>query len=283
MADEQKIAAARADYARDGAARVRGVLSDAWVERMREAVERVIAVPSESAVEYTPQGGAGRYVGDFFVWMRDPDFAALMLDSPLPALAGALMDAAEVRLFYDQLLVKEPLTVEHTPWHQDLPYWPLRGEDVVSIWVALDPVRLETGAVQYAAGSHREGRMYAPTAFGKDSGFAALYARMGLDPFPSEESVRARYDLVCWECAPGDVIIHHPLTFHFSAGNLSPDTRRRAIAVRYLGDDVTFDSRPGTFVEKDTIRNGLLEPIVYEDGQRLGGANFPVAWRAGRA
>ncbi|MCW3834678.1 phytanoyl-CoA dioxygenase family protein [Sphingomonas canadensis] len=273
---EDDIARARAAYLRDGATVLRGVLDAEWIDRMRDAIERVIAAPSESAVEYTPQGQSGRYVGDFFVWMRDPDFADFVLRSPLPALARAMMGSQVSRLFYDQLLVKEPGTREHTPWHQDLPYWPVRGEQVLSLWIPFDPVTIATGAVQYARGSHLEKKLYAPRAFSADSGFGALYAKMGLEPAPDEAALRKRYEIVCWETEPGDVLVHHPLTFHFSAGNLSPVVRRRALAVRYLGDDARWDARPGTFVEKDTIRNGLIEPMAFADGDVPESANFPV-------
>lgn len=267
---------ARAAYLRDGAAVIRNAVSSEWIERLRIAVEQVIARPSESAVEYTATEKSGRYVGDFFVWMRDPTFADFMVRSPLPALARAVMGSQRVRLFYDQLLVKEPQTAEETPWHQDLPYWPVQGEDILSIWVALDPVTIDTGAVQYARGSHLENFLYAPRAFSQDSGFAQLYAGMNLPECPSEDAIRARYEVIAFETQPGDVIVHHPLVLHYSAGNRSTDIRRRAIAVRYLGDDAAWDARPGTFVEKKTISDALLAPLDYRQGDRLGGPNFPL-------
>jgi len=265
-----------ANYERDGAAVIRGAIGSDWVGRMQDAVDRVIAEPGSAAVEYTPSGKSGRFIGDFFMWMRDADFAALAIDSSLPVLAGQIMKASEVRLFYDQLLVKEPQTGERTPWHQDLPYWPLRGDDILSMWVALDTVTQTTGAVRYARGSHRNRTLYAPKAFGKDSGFGALYARMGLPSFPDDAVVEQDYDMLSWDVEPGDVIIHHPLVFHSAGGNASTDRRRRAVSIRYMGDDALYDDRPGTFVEKETIREILREPIAIQDGQRPSGANFPT-------
>ena len=75
--------------------------------------------------------------------------------------------------------------------------------------------------------------------------------------------------------APLVALVHHPLALHYSAGNLSPTVRRRAIAIRYLGDDARWDARPGTFVEKESIRTGLLAPLDFADGARLDGPNFP--------
>jgi|CXWL01.1.fsa_nt_gi ectoine hydroxylase-related dioxygenase (phytanoyl-CoA dioxygenase family) len=267
-----------ADYRRDGAAVIRNAIDAQWVRRMQNAVDRVITVPGPAAVEYTAPGKSGRFVGDFFVWMRDRDFEALAKESPLPMLAGQIMQATDVRLFYDQLLVKEPQTEEQTPWHQDLPYWPLRGADVLSMWVALDSVTLTTGAVRYARGSHRSGALYAPAAFGKDSGFGAIYARMGLPPFPAGDVVERDYEMLSWDIEPGDAVIHHPLVFHAAGGNLSAGSRRRAVSIRYMGDDVLLDGRPGTFIEKESVRALLKEPIAVNDGERPSGANFPIVW-----
>jgi ectoine hydroxylase-related dioxygenase (phytanoyl-CoA dioxygenase family) len=259
---------------------LKGVLPPAWIERMRGAVDGVLAAPSSAAVEYAPSG-RGRYLGDFFVWMRDADFEAFALRSPTVTLARQLMGANQVNFFYDQLLVKEPMTQEETPWHQDLPYWPLRGEDIVSLWVAFDPAPPEAGAMRYMAGSHREGVMYAPRAFSKDSGFAEVYARMGLPEFPDSSGFLDSPALRVCAVEPGDVIAHHPLTFHWSPGNLHPRHRRRALALRYLGDDAVFDGRPGTFLENERVKHLLREPIVYRDGERLGGLNFPQAGSPG--
>ena len=50
----------------------------------------------------------------------------------------ALMSSAHADFFYDQLFVKEPGTAHPTPWHQDQPYWPVKGWQIASVWIALD-------------------------------------------------------------------------------------------------------------------------------------------------
>jgi ectoine hydroxylase-related dioxygenase (phytanoyl-CoA dioxygenase family) len=270
--------AERDAYRRDGAVILRGVLQQEWIDHMRCAIDRVLATPAAGGFEYTESGSAGRYYGDFFLWTHDADFRAIALDSPLPALAAQMMQASEVTFFYDQLLVKEPMTKEETPWHQDLPYWPLRGEDIMSFWVPFDHVAPEGGAMRYVKGSHRSGVMYAPRAFGKDSGFAEIYARMGLPEAPSAEILLDGAELLVCAVEPGDIVVHHPLTFHWSPGNLSADHRRRALALRYVGDDAVYDSRPGTFTQSRRVEALLPEAIAYRDGDRIGGANFPHVW-----
>ena len=93
------------------------------------------------------------------------------MNSPMPRIAARMLGADEVRVFYDQVFVKEPQTVEMTDWHQDLPFWPMRGGDIISIWVALTPVSHENSAVEYIAGSHKWGKFYAAVTPDKDAKF----------------------------------------------------------------------------------------------------------------
>jgi len=264
-------------YEQDGATVIRGVVPPEWVELMREAIDRILEDPGKASVEYTPEGETGRYYGDFFVWMRDPDFRRFMTDSPMPELAAEVMRAQTVHFFYDQLLVKEPGTKEPTPWHQDLPYWPVRGQQILSLWVPFDTATLESGVVVYIKGSHKWGKMYAPSTFGKDTGFADIYAKAGLEPLPDFEATRDQYEILQWDVAPGDVILHHPLTVHYASGNASPTDRRRGLALRYLGDDAEFDGRPGTFVENKKVMT-LLPGFDMKDGDKFAEPHFPRVW-----
>jgi len=187
------------------------------------------------------------------------------------------MQAEEIRFFYDQLLVKEPQTAEHTPLHQDLPYWPLRGQQIISIWAGFDPVTEEAGAVQYIKGSHLWGKFYAPATFGKTSNFADIYRKAGLEEMPDPDKLISEGEMLHWDLTPGDVVVHHPLTLHFAPGNLTATGRRRGLALRYIGEDVTWDDRPGTFVTNPSLAKTLPE-INLADGELIHGDLFPVVW-----
>jgi len=270
------------EYEQNGACVVRNVLSPEWIARMGEATDRILANPGPGSMEYTPAGKTGRYYGDFFIWRRDPDFNEFMRASVLPRLAAEFMQAEEIRLFYDQLLVKEPQTEEHTPLHQDLPYWPIRGSQIISIWVGFDPVTAEAGAVQYLKGSHRWGKFYAPATFGSTSNFANIYREAGLEEMPDPQFLISSNELLCWDLAPGDVILHHALTLHYSPGNLTATGRRRGLALRYIGEDVTFDDRPGTFIKNPHLAR-TLPPVNLADGAPMHSDLFPLVWQRARA
>jgi len=228
-------------YERDGAVCLRAVFDAGWVDRMQRAVDRIMREVSP----YSRQRGDrdGRFHNDFFMWTRDPDFRAFAIDSPAADVARTVMRARTVNLFFDHLLVKQPLASEPTPWHHDLPYWPVAGDQVCSVWVGLDPVTAATGAVEYVAGSHRWNRRFEPVTFIKDRPFE----RQGLEAIPDIEAHRHEYRILSWDLEPGDCLVHHALTVHGAPGNTSSEQRRRGVSLRFTGDDARYDPHPGTF------------------------------------
>lgn len=268
------------EYRENGVCVLRNIVSTKWIERMGKAVDRILANPSPGSVEYTPEGKTGRYYGDFFIWRRDQDFNEFMRAPCFTRLAAEFMQADKIRFFYDQLLVKEPLTEEHTPLHQDLPYWPIRGQQIISIWIGFDPVSEEAGAVQYIKGSHRWGKFYAPATFGSNSSFAQIYRDAGLEEMPDPAQLIRENEMLHWDLAPGDVVVHHPLTLHYSPGNLTATGRRRGLALRYIGEDVTWDDRPGTFIKNPNLAK-TLPAVTLADGDSIHGDLFPLIWERG--
>jgi ectoine hydroxylase-related dioxygenase (phytanoyl-CoA dioxygenase family) len=273
LSREVELASISEALRRDGAAVAREVVPAAWLERMRRAIESELSSRSLTAAEYGRT--AGRFYGDFFLWLHNEDFRAFALESPLPELAGRLMSSRRVNLFYDQLFVKEPGSVERTPWHQDLPYWPVRGEQVLSIWVPFDPVGPHNGVVTYVKGSHQWGKVFRPQAF--DEKNAGAFASSRYAPMPDIEASPQTFELMSWTLEPGDVLIHHGLTVHGAAGNQTADQRRRALAVRYTGDDARYDPRPGTFMDMESVRKHIPTPGL-ENGAPMAPPLFPEAW-----
>jgi ectoine hydroxylase-related dioxygenase (phytanoyl-CoA dioxygenase family) len=269
----QAFTAETAALHRDGAVVIRNVVPAEWIERMRAAIEVELTGASPTAAEYGRQ--SGRFYGDFFMWLHNPDFRAFALDSPLPALAAALMGSPTANLFYDQLFVKEPGSVERTPWHQDLPYWPVAGQQVVSIWVPFDHATPESGVVSYIQGSHLWGRTFRPKAF--DAANDGAFAASAYEPLPDIDAEAPRHNFLSWSLQPGDVLAHLGLTVHGAPGNRSAGTRRRALAVRYTGADARYDPRPGTFMDIEHVRANIPAAEI-EAGAAMGGPLFPRAW-----
>lgn len=248
-------------FQRDGVIMVSGLIDQNWLELLECGLEEARADHS----------GYGRFMSrketgfsmDIFMWKRSDALRDFIYYSPMARWAQQLMHSKEVRFFYDQMFVKEPGTQTPTPWHQDLPFWPVNGNQICSFWIPLDPVTRENSGLQYVKGSHLWNRRFKPVA--PDYNPAVLLSP--LDDIPDINANPDEYDLACWDMQPGDALLFHPLTVHGSSGNVSRTQTRRAIAFRWTGDDVVFDATLGPM------------PIAYRHASKPGGplrgAAFP--------
>ena len=261
------------EFARDGAVCLRGVFDTKWLALVAQGVTREMASPCGIAKDYTTDGEPGRYFGSLVMWRGVPEFEEYVLHSPAAEIAGAFRGADEVLFYHDHLLVKEPGTADPTPWHHDQPYYPVDGEQIVSIWMPLDPVDRAT-SVEFVAGSHRWGRWFAPRYF---AGGARYYDLEGtrFEDIPDIEAERGDYEILGWEMEPGDAVVFHALTLHGAPGNQSAN-RRRAYATRWLGEDARYAARPGEI--SPPIEGHGLAP-----GDPMECETFPVVWRRDKA
>lgn len=254
LSDEQVTS-----YRQDGVILIKGLLDTEWVERIRIAIDQVL--------ESVASGAETRKM--VHVWRDDETFWQLSAQSAAPRLAGEATGAAEIRLLFDHLLVKEPNTAQSaTLWHHDLPYWPIRGECICTLWIPLDSVTMANGAVEYARGSHLDPQLYRPALPP-----ASLWGQAAdLPPVPDIEGHRAEYDIIHFDTAPGDCLLHHSRILHGSPPNKSANNRRRAIAIRYVGEDTRF------------VGGGAGAPIMGDQriGSPLNNAEHPVVWRRDR-
>ena len=157
---------------------------------------------------------------------------------------------------------------QRTRWHNDQPYWPIRGWQVLSIWIALDSTTAETGRVEFIRGSHKWDRWFQPEVFGKTAAINPYERNPDFEDIPDIEADRDSYDIISWDLEPGDVYVFHAMTVHGAGGNNSGTRRRRGYTVRYTGDDVIYD-----------VRKGLSQPLLCDEldpGDPLDSTRYPV-------
>ena len=228
-------------FATDGVVCLRGAFGVDWVERLREAAEIGLASPGSLHAELAEErGDAGRFFHDTFVWTRNEVCRQFVFESPAAAIAARLMGSRKINIFFDQWLIKEPGTSTRTPWHHDMTYWPIDGQQICTVWLALDQVNAESGAVEYVRGSHLWGQKFRPASFGDGNQYTE-----DIPEVPDIEAQRDALDIVQFELEPGDCTVHHALLVHSAPGNLTAATRRRAYTSRWAGDDVTYFPREG--------------------------------------
>jgi ectoine hydroxylase-related dioxygenase (phytanoyl-CoA dioxygenase family) len=271
---------------RDGVVCLRQIMPRAWLERMAAPIEEALAHPTmtdlsamgdglastgatllvDAATAARPTRGHFRAGTDHYVDL--PAFRAFALSSPLGEIAARLLRSNQVQLYEDSVLVKDPGTAERTAFHQDLAYFHLDGTQICTTWVPLDPVTPETGAVQFVVGSHRRATRYRPNFFVTTM---SMPDTDGDDvPDFSDPAVRDGAPVVSFDTEPGDITVHHARTIHGAHANTSTHQRRRAISVRYAGDDVVFR------VKRGAPRKPHHATLV--DGAPLDPDVCPIAW-----
>ena len=250
----------------DGVVPLRGLVGEEWLDKLASAIEDDIRNPGPYFHGYE-SAGEGRFHGNLRLWEHHPTFRDFCLNSHLPGVAQQFLGSNKVNLLYDQLFVKEADTEERTRWHNDQPYWPIRGWQVLSMWVALDETTRDNGALEFICGSHKWGRWFQPETFGKTKTLAQYERNPDYEDIPDIEADRESYDIVSWDLEPGDVYLFHAMIVHGAGGNRQRDRRRRGYTVRYIGDDVVYDTRVGT---TPTLRNPSLE-----DGSLMDSDQYP--------
>lgn len=198
----------------------------------------------------------------FNLWKVDERFARVAHDPLLVAYARALLDAEEVLLMEDNVVVKVS-GAKTVPWHQDFSYWPLGEPRAVTIWIALDDIEPMNGAMEVAPGTQREGERL-PVRFKDGSTFMAA-ERPGVPEVPADPRSLG-YSVRGYELRTGECGVHDALVWHGSTPNRT-DRMRCALVLRY--------------VAAGTRWLGSAR-IPYEDvgcaiGASLTAAHFPLA------
>ena len=254
-----------AEYQSDGVTLLRNAVGPEDLEALAAGVEENLAHPSEWASDYTPNDTGGRFFGDYVTWPRVDAYRRVALESSLPEMARQLMRSKSVRFFHEHVLVKEPGTNEITPWHHDQPYYCVDGDMNVSFWISLDPVPAAAG-VEFLVGSHRWGRSFVPRKFVDSTAYSS--PESGYELVPDIDSERTDHRIVSFAVEPGDVIAFSYRILHAAPGTAGlTNGRRRAVSLRYVGDDATFALRPWLhsppFEQNDLVVGGPLNDARF--------------------
>ncbi|MEH6525147.1 MAG: phytanoyl-CoA dioxygenase family protein [Sneathiella sp.] len=253
-------------YQNDGVVLIKGLFAD-WTDTISAGIERNMRDPGRYASENLQADEDGRFFDDYCNWNRIPEFEQVVHQSPAAAAAAALMNSKQVQLFHDHVLVKEPGTSKPTPWHQDAPYYFVEGEQTVSFWSPMDPVKEAT--LRCVAGSHKWEKLVLPMRWLSGDGFYNNTDEYM--PVPDPDSDPDLYRVAEWEMAPGDAIAFNYRTLHGARGN-NTAIRRRAFSLRFVGDDARYTARPGP-TSPPFPGHGMTE------GQKLREDWFPIVYR----
>lgn len=216
----------REPFERDGFAVIPGFLTGSALAKLTGELERYIehvvpGLPETHAFYVDPS--RPETLKQLQHMTGDPFFQECTRDPHWLRLAADLL-GEEARGLGPEWFNKPPGTEAPTPPHQDNYYFNLKPANVLTVWVALDPVDEENGCLRYLPGSHREGlRPHGPSAV---LGFSQGITDYGLADTAREVRVCLR---------PGDAVVHHGELVHRADPNRSPSRHRRAFAMVFQG------------------------------------------------
>ena len=255
-------------YQRDGAVYLPNLLDQDGVKKLLEATDDRERAAGDYRTELAPDS---RFFEERFIYDKVPVMKEYVEESGLAELAGLAMGAEKARILFDHLFVCEPNTPVDYYWHQDISYWPIDGDQICSIWLTLTDCNVDSSSLQIVKGSDKEG-VYPIRQFGE--GDLGDEARQNYNPeaIPEYHKQAEKYDILAPDMKAGDALLFNAKVMHSSAGNRTPNMRRAAYSIRYIGDDVVWYPRPA-FHREALTPEGDLKP-----GDPFVGKKFPVLW-----
>lgn len=149
----------------------------------------------------------------YFDW-----FLKLVRGDTITDIAKDLL-GPDILLWATRFWTKRPHDHKYVGWHQDMAYFQLDPQDMITLWLALTPATVENGAMKFYPGSHRHLEEHI-ASYDTDS----LLTRGQYVPDIDESKA---IDVVL---RPGEMSIHHGNLLHASPPN-NTDGPRIGIAM----------------------------------------------------
>jgi len=219
-------------FARDGFAIVHGFLPAEALAELQAELDRYIrdVVPALGPTDaFYQDASRPETLKQLHRMGQDPYFDEYRRQPRWLALAEALL-GEQAEADEPEWFNKPPGTEHTTPPHQDNQYFNLTPPQVLTMWLALDRVDEENGALRYVKGSHLRGRR--PHGLSSVLGFSQGIVDYGRDDAEAECLVTM---------TPGDLVVHHGETIHRADPNRSATRSRRAFAMVFRGASCRVD------------------------------------------
>ncbi len=251
-----------AHYRREGYVKLPAAIDGDTLEALRD-----ICVATESHVGdgLVGQRAVAPAVAERFAYQADARYRAMWSNSfdlrlrfelvsalvdQLADVARTLLGESDVRVFWDKTFVKPPKTegTRESVWHQDFPYNPIDRRGMLTVWVALEDVPAESGALRFVPGSHHLGPL---------GRLDLVNEEYDLDDILRQDDRALVREPVTVPLLAGQATVHDALTLHGAGPNLS-DRARRAWSVVFLPGSTRYTGGPHPH---DNINSLGLEPF----------------------
>jgi ectoine hydroxylase-related dioxygenase (phytanoyl-CoA dioxygenase family) len=238
-------------YRENGFIQVDNLITPDELEELRTYANELMA--SEESVSHQPDKQNKAYNNVFnqrFNTWRDHGSMGKFTFHPLFAsVAKQLAGCSAVRILHDHLLFKMPGDSKPTPWHQDLPYWPMDRPGALSLWIPLDDVDENNGCMMFVPGSHK---------YGKLTAIDLINPQNLLDFIDGGDEARNRPVIV--RMKTGSATFHDGLTFHYAHPNHT-NKPRRVLAIIYFPDGTLYNGEAHIIADYASPKLNTGEPI----------------------
>ena len=219
----EDFANAADQYERDGCIRLRGFLDAATLADARVRLDRYARdiAPTLPTGDRTFEADGVTVRNLWRMEQHDPYFADFAARSAVLDVVAPLVRGEPVLMGVETF--NKPARVgSGVPPHQDNAYFCRTPPDVLTIWIAMDAATESTGPIFYLKGSHGAMHAHRPSGVAGNS--------MGLAKMPPHDDA----DVFQGTLEPGDALVHHCQTIHWSAPNKT-DRSRCGLLMVYRG------------------------------------------------
>jgi ectoine hydroxylase-related dioxygenase (phytanoyl-CoA dioxygenase family) len=280
--------AQRQRYFHNGYLAAEGLISDAWMQRLRELsaefLEASKAVATSDAafdlgLQHRPDQPHVRRLRALVD--RHPDFWRFASESVLADIAADLV-GPDVKFHSAKLNYKWPGFAETVDWHQDIPAWPHTNYSPVTLGVYLDDVPAEQGPLTCVPGSHQGPIFVHRNDSGNWTGAIQERDMLTVDRSRAEDLTGAAGTVIAINCR----------TVHASRANMTGRVRPVALFVYSSADAFPWTAAPTpTSHTGDNVRGRVAETAqldatpcpVPPDWSKIGYGSIFSVQRSGEA
>ncbi len=251
-------------YKEDGVILIKEVFLP-WIEKLKIGFEKVLKNPGPHARENVIEKDKGSFFEDYCNWQRINEFKEFIENSPAAEIVAQSTNSKNIKIFHEHIFSKDPGTSKETPWHQDLPYYCIDGNDTGSFWIPLNNVSKDN-SLKVLKGSHNLPKLIRPTKWSNNQSWYKNNNNFMDIPEIKEDKIFNT------EMKIGDAILFNFKVLHSTSGN-SDNKSRKAFSVRFIGDDVTYKDRHGE-------TSPPFDGINLKTGDKMRNDWFPIVWSA---
>ena len=260
LTKEQKIS-----YKNLGAIVIKNVFKP-WISTLQKGFDKVLTNPGPYARENVKTKEQGRFFEDYCNWQRIPEFKKCAEESPAAQIMAEATGSRSIQLFHEHIFVKDPGTKKETPWHQDMPYYCVDGNDTGSFWIPIDPISKDN-SLKILLGSHKFSKLVRPTKWSNNQPWYK-----NDDNFMDMSDIKLmKKNIFKPKISLGDAILFNFKVLHSSSGN-SENIPRRVFSIRFIGDDVKY-------IDRGEETSPPFKGIDLKNGAKMREDWFPVVWR----